>query len=222
MTTAIIVAAGKSERMGAGVDKAFLPLCSKPVLAWSLLAFERSPDINRIVLVVRKEQIVAAEALTKMFGISKLIKIVAGGKTRSDSVMAGLQQCDIDTKTVVVHDGARPLVSKNVIAQVVAASRKGPVAVGHRVIDALKRVEKGTTIQESVSREKLWAVQTPQAFPFPVLYSSYKALDSKESFADDCQVVEKAGHQVKIVESTEPNFKITVASDLQLVSYFLK
>ena len=222
MTTVIIVAAGKSERMGAGVDKAFLPLCNKPVLAWSLLAFERSPDINRIVLVVRKDQIVAAEALAKMFGISKLAKIVPGGKTRSDSVMAGLSVCDIDTKTVVVHDGARPLVSKNVISAVVAAGRKGPATVGQRVVDAIKRVEKGVTIAESVSKDKLWAVQTPQAFPISVLRSSYKALDPKQSCADDCEVVEKSGHQVKIVESTEPNFKITVASDLHLVSYFLK
>ena len=113
MKTAIIVAAGKSERMGANVDKAFLSLVDKPVVAWSLLAFERCPDIDRIVLVVRKEQQLAAKAVAKMFGISKLDKVVAGGKTRAESVAAGFAACDVDTRTVVVHDGARPLVMMN-------------------------------------------------------------------------------------------------------------
>ena len=221
MTTAIIVAAGKSERMGNGVDKAFLPLCSKPVLAWSLLAFERSPEIDRIVLVVRKDQLVAAQALAKMFGIAKLKGIVPGGKTRSESVQAGLAQCDIDTKTVVVHDGARPLVSRRTIAAVVEAAAKGPAVAGIRVTDALKRVEKGMTISGSVERDKVWAVQTPQAFPVGVLRDAYKAA-GKADFADDSEVVEKAGGQVKVVECVDPNFKITVASDLQLAAYFLK
>ena len=221
MTTAIIVAAGKSERMGSGVDKAFLPLCSKPVLAWSLLAFERSPEIDRIVLVVRKDQLVAAQALAKMFGIAKLKGIVPGGKTRAESVQAGLAQCDIDTKTVVVHDGARPLVSRRTIAAVVEAAAKGPAVAGIRVTDALKRVEKGMTISGSVERDKVWAVQTPQAFPVGVLRDAYKAA-GKADFADDSEVVEKAGGQVKVVECVDPNFKITVASDLQLAAYFLK
>ena len=119
MTTAIIVAAGKSERMGAGTDKAFLSLGNKPVVAWSLLAFERCPDVDRIVLVVRKEQQVAAKAVARMFGISKLIAIVPGGNKRQESVQAGLAACDVDTRQVVVHDGARPCVTPDVISEVV-------------------------------------------------------------------------------------------------------
>ena len=222
MTTAIIAAAGKSERMGSGVDKAFLPLCNKPVLAWSLLAFERSPDIDAIVLVVRKDQIVAAQALAKMFGIAKLKSIVPGGKTRSESVQVGLAECDIDTKTVVVHDGARPLVSRKTIAAVVAAAQKGPVAAGVRVTDALKRVDnKGMAISSSVDRDRVWAVQTPQAFPVEVLREAYKKA-GKADFADDCEVLEKASVQARVVECTDPNFKITTAADLQLAAYFLK
>ena len=221
MTTAVIVAAGKSERMGNGVDKAFLPLCNKPVLAWSLLAFERSPDIDTIVLVVRKDQLVAAQALAKMFGIAKLRGIVPGGKTRSESVQAGLAECDIDTNIVVVHDGARPLVSRKTISAVVEAAAKGPAAAAVRVTDALKRVDKGMAIAGSVDRDKVWAVQTPQAFPTEVLREAYKKA-GKADFADDCEVLEKAGVQVKVVECVDPNFKITVASDLQLAAYFLK
>lgn len=106
MTTAIILAAGKSERMGSGVDKAFLSLVNKPVVAWSLIAFERCPNIDRIVLVVRKDQMLASQAVVKMFGISKIDKIVAGGARRQESVLAGLAACDVDTRYVVIHDGA--------------------------------------------------------------------------------------------------------------------
>ena len=147
MTTAIIVAAGKSERMGAGTDKAFLSLVNKPVVAWSLLAFERCADIDRIVLVVRKDQQVAAKAVAKMFGISKLDKIVPGGSKRQESVQAGLAVCDIDTRYVVVHDGARPCITSEVIAEVVKLVRRVPaVTVGRRMTDTVKRVEKGATI----------------------------------------------------------------------------
>ena len=108
MVTAIVVAAGKSERMGTGTDKAFLNLGPKPVLAWSLLAFERCTDVDQIVVVVRKDQIVATKALVRMFGISKIRTVVAGGQKRQDSVMNGLKEVDSDTRIVVVHDGARP------------------------------------------------------------------------------------------------------------------
>ena len=173
------------------------------------------------MLVVRKDQLVAAQALAKMFGIAKLRSIVPGGKTRAESVQAGLAECDIDTHMVVVHDGARPLVSRKTIAAVVEAAGKGPATAAVRVTDALKRVDKGMAISGSVDRDKIWAVQTPQAFPVEVLREAYKKA-GKADFADDCEVVEKAGIQARVVECTDPNFKITTAADLQLAAYFLK
>ena len=124
MVTAIIVAAGKSERMGAGTDKAFLNLGPKPVVAWSLLAFERCADVDQIVLVVRKDQLIAAKAVVRMFGISKVRAVVAGGAKRQDSVMNGLKELDVDTRFVVVHDGARPCVRPETISEVVKLSRR--------------------------------------------------------------------------------------------------
>ena len=222
MTTAIIVAAGKSERMGNGTDKAFLSLGNKPVVAWSLLAFERCPAVDRIVLVVRKDQQVAAKAVCQMFGISKLAKIVPGGNRRQESVAAGLAACDIDTRTVVIHDGARPLVSSEVIAEVVKlGARTGAATAGRRVTDTVKRVEKGTTVAGTEDREKLWQVQTPQAFQFRVLRDAYRAL-GKNEVTDDCSAVELAGGTVKIFETRQPNFKITTVEDLQLASALLK
>ena len=222
MTTAIIVAAGKSERMGANTDKAFLSLVNKPVVAWSLLAFERCPDIDRIVLVVRKEQLLASKAVAQMFGISKLDKIVAGGSKRQESVQIGLAACDIDTRYVVIHDGARPCVTSDVVSEVVKAVKRTPaVTVGRRMTDTVKRVEKGSTVSGTEDRSKLWAVQTPQAFQLRTLRDAYRKL-GKAEVTDDCQAVELAGEQVKIVESLKPNFKITTVEDLQIAGALLK
>lgn len=222
MTTAIIVAAGKSERMGPGTDKAFLSLVNKPVVAWSLMAFEKCPDVDRIVLVVRKDQQLAAKAVCQMFGISKLDKIVAGGNKRQDSVLAGFAACDLDTRTVVIHDGARPLVTSGMISEVVKlGARTGGATVGRRMIDTVKVVEKGTTVDRTESREKLWQVQTPQAFQFRVLRDAYKAL-GKNEVTDDCQAVELNGGTVKIFESNRLNLKITTPEDLQVAAALLK
>ena len=221
MTTAIIVAAGKSERMGAGTDKAFLSLGNKPVVAWSLLAFERCADVDRIVLVVRKEQQLAAKAVARMFGISKLVAVVPGGNKRQESVQAGLAACDADTRFVVVHDGARPCVTPDVVSEVVKlAKRVGAATVGHRITDTVKRVEKGTAVSGTEDREKLWAVQTPQAFHFRILANAYKNL-GKNDVTDDCQAVELSGETVRIFENRAPNFKITTVEDLQIASALL-
>ena len=222
MTTAIILAAGKSERMGSGVDKAFLSLVNKPVVAWSLLAFERCADVDRIVLVVRKDQVMASKAVAKMFGISKIAKILPGGTKRQESVAAGLAACDVDTRYVVVHDGARPMVTPELISEVVKQVKKSPaVTVGRPMTDTVKRCEKGAVVTETVDREKLWTVQTPQAFQVKEIRAAYKALGSKE-VTDDCRAIELNGGTVKIIENLKPNFKITTVEDLQLAGLLLK
>ena len=208
--------------MGSGVDKAFLSLVNKPVVAWSLLAFERCADIDRIVLVVRKDQLIASKAVVKMFGISKLDKIVAGGSKRQESVAAGLAACDLDTRYVVIHDGARPMVTPDLISEVVGQVKKVPaVTVGRPMTDTVKLCEKGTTVTKSVEREKLWTVQTPQAFQVKELRAAHKALKAQE-VTDDCMAIELNGGTVKIVENLKPNFKITTVEDLQLVGALLK
>ena len=222
MTTAIILAAGKSERMGGGVDKAFLSLVDKPVVAWSLMAFEKCADIDRIVLVVRKEQLIASKAVVKMFGISKIDKIVAGGGKRQESVDAGLKACDLDTRYVVVHDAARPLVTPALISEVVAAVKRAPaVTVGRPVTDTLKLCEKGAVVTKTVDRDKLWAVQTPQAFQVKELRAAYRAL-GKAEVSDDCMAVELNGGAVRIVENRRPNFKVTYPEDLELAGKLLR
>lgn len=224
MVTAIIVAAGKSERMGGGADKAFLSLGSKPVVAWSLLAFEKNADIDSIILVVRKDQVTAAKAVARMFGISKLAKIVAGGARRQDSVQAGLKEVDSDTRIVAVHDGARPCVSQEVISDVIKSAKRGAASVtGCRMRDTVKIVEKGSTVSQTVDRSKYWAVQTPQAFPYSMLRKAYAAVEAEQKeVLDDAQAVEAMGESVKICESNKLNIKITTPEDLQIAAAILK
>lgn len=220
MTTAIIVAAGKSERMGAGTDKAFLSLGSKPVVAYSLLAFERCPEIDSIVLVVRKDQMVAAKAVARLYGISKLFKIVSGGARRQDSVKSGLDALDSNTHYVAIHDGARPCISSDTIAETVRMAKKsGPIAIGRRMVDTVKLCNKAPIVSETIDRSKLWQVQTPQVFPIDALKKAYKNLADKNLTAtDDAQAVELAGGTVRIYESNKPNIKITTVEDLLLAS----
>ncbi len=224
MVTAIIVAAGKSERMGGGADKAFLSLGSRPVVAWSLMAFEKNADVDSIVLVVRKDQVTAAKAVAKMFGISKLSKVVAGGARRQDSVQAGLREVDSDTRVVAVHDGARPCVTQEVISEVIRSAKRGAASVtGCRIRDTVKVVEKGTAVSQTVDRSKYWAVQTPQAFPYSMLRKAYAAVEAEQKeVLDDAQAVESVGEAVKICESDVLNIKITTSEDLQVAAAILK
>jgi len=222
MTTAIILAAGKSERMGSGTDKAFLSLVNKPVVAWSLLAFERSAAIDAIVLVVRKDQQLAAKAVARMFGISKLDKVVVGGARRQDSVKAALAVLDVDTRAVVIHDAARPCVKTETIDETVKALKRYPaVTVGRKTSDTIKRVGKGGAVTGTPDRNELWLVQTPQAFQLKTLKAAYAALGDQE-ITDDCQAVEALGENVRVIENLQPNFKITVVEDLQVASALLK
>ena len=220
MVTAIIVAAGKSERMGGGVDKAFLNLGSRPVVAWSLLAFEKNTDIDSIILVVRKDQLTAAKAVARMFGISKLSKIVPGGTRRQDSVQAALKEVDSDTRIVVIHDGARPCVKPETISETVKiAKRTGAAVVGCHIWDTVKFVEKGTTVTRTEDRAKLWAVQTPQAFSASLIRRAYaEVVKRKAEVTDDASAVELIGEPVKIFESNVPNLKITTVEDLRVAA----
>lgn len=220
MNSAIIVAAGKSERMGPNIDKAFLSLGSKPVIAWSLLAFERCPDIDQIVLVIRKEQIQSAKGLATMFGISKLRCVIPGAGKRQDSVQCGLKEVDPDTRIVVVHDGARPCVTAELISETIkCAKRYGCAVAASHIWDTVKYVEKGMAVHHTIDREKLWAVATPQAFELSLLTRAYKAVnEQKATVTDDSTAVELIGEPVRLIEWKRPNIKITTAEDIPLAA----
>lgn len=224
MNSAIIVAAGKSERMGTGTDKAFLSLGSRPLMAWSLLAFEQCPDIDQIVLVVRKERVQAARGVAQMFGISKLRQIVAGGTKRQDSVRHGLKELDPDTRLVVVHDGARPCITSELIAETLQSARKnGSGVAACRVVDTIKHVERGAIVDHTLNRDKLWAVQTPQSFKADLLLRAYAKVEEKNAtVTDEAAAVELLGEPVRLVEWPRLNIKITVPEDLTVAAALLR
>jgi len=224
MNTAIIVAAGKSERMGSNTDKAFLNLGARPVIAWSLLAFEQCQEIDQIILVVRKDQVLAAKSVNQMFGISKIRIIVAGGGRRQDSVLNGMKEMDPETRVVIVHDGARPCVTPELIAETIkSAKRNGCGVAASRVWDTVKYVERGMTVDHTVDRTKLWCVQTPQAFNAELLRRAYRAVEEqKVTVTDEAGAVELIGEPVRLVEWLRPNIKITTAEDLPLAAAAMK
>jgi len=224
MNSAIIVAAGKSERMGVETDKAFLSLGPRPVLAWSLLAMEQCPDIDQIVLVVRKDRIPAARGMVQMFGISKIRAVVAGGARRQDSVWNGLEALDPDTRIVAVHDGARPCLSSDLVSETIrSAKRFGSGVAASRMVDTIKLVERGTTVERTLDRDKLWAVQTPQTFKIEILRKAYVALKKNDSLVtDEAAAVELLGEPVRLVEWAKPNPKITTAEDLPVAAALLR
>jgi 2-C-methyl-D-erythritol 4-phosphate cytidylyltransferase len=224
MISAIIVAAGRSERMGANSDKAFLSLGQRPVIAWSLLAFEKCQEIDRIVLVVRKEQMVASKSVVQMFGLSKVQAVVAGGARRQDSVANGLAAVDPDTRIVVIHDAARPCVTPELIAATIESARSnGSGVAANRITDTVKFVKRGALVDHTVDRTKLWAVQTPQAFSFELLRKAYAHVSEQDTIVtDEASAVEGLGESVRLVEWPKPNIKITTVEDLAVAAALLK
>lgn len=224
MIFGIIVAAGKSERMGLDVDKAFLSLGTRPVLAYSLLAFEQCPMIDGVILVVRKDRLESARGLAKIFGCDKVRKIVAGGTSRQSSVMIGLAELGDDVRTVVVHDGARPCVTSDLICETIkSAKRHGSGVAAVKITDTIKEVDRGMVVARTVDRTKLWAVQTPQAFKVELLSRAYANVKKKKlTITDESSSIEALGEDVHLVPAPLSNIKITTPEDLALAGTILK
>src|SRR5690349_22519285 len=214
---AILVAAGRGERLGLDQPKAFAKLGEDPLLAEPLRRLEESGWVDAIVLVVPAGWEEPAILLAEELGCGKVSACVAGGEARADSVRAGLGEVPADAVAVLVHDAARPLVSDEVIERVLAPLSEGwdGVVPGLPVGDTLKRVGSDGGVQETVSRDGLWAVQTPQAFAADVL----RRAQTSGGEATDCAgLVEAAGGRVKVVEGDPRLLKVTSAADLETVA----
>ncbi len=219
--TAIIVAAGRSERFGGELPKVFLPVAGKPVLAWTIGRFEDSGCISDIVLVVAEEYMERAADLVSDAGAAKVRRIVSGGQTRADSVRLGLQSLSHSTELVAIHDGARPLTSVDDIAAVVAAGkRSGAAILASRCTDALKVVRDGV-IEKTLSKELHYLAQTPQVFTYELIRLAHERTSVNAPAADDAVLVEQSGTQVTVIEPRSPNPKITFGYDLLLIETLL-
>lgn len=224
MIFGIIVAAGKSERMGSDVDKAFLSLGTRPVLAYSLLAFEQCPLIDGVILVVRKDRLDSARGLAQIFGCAKVRAVVVGGTTRQASVMNGMEQLGEDVRIVAVHDGARPCVTPELIAETIrSAKRCGSGVAAVKITDTIKEVDRGMIVSRTVDRAKLWAVQTPQTFRVDLLLKACQNAAKKNlSVTDEASAVEAIGEPVHLVPASWSNIKVTAPVDLSLAASLLK
>ena len=220
--SAIIVAAGSSRRMG--FDKLEALLCGESVLTRSLTAFQNCPDVSEIIVVTSPAKMEAVRNAVDRLKLSKFAGAVEGGAERHLSVHAGLEQMNSDCDLVAVHDAARPLVSPNAISQCAAAAAdSGAASLAHRIADTLKRANASGEVSQSVSRDDLWAMETPQIFRVALLREAYRAvLERGDTVTDEVSALEVIGHPVKLVENAEPNFKITVPADLALAEALLK
>lgn len=217
---AVIVAAGSASRMK-GIDKILTPLAGEPVLSRTLAAFQECDAVAEMVIVTRPDLILAVTDLSKAF--PKVRAVVAGGKTRQASVAAGLGALSDDCSLAAIQDGARPLVTWQLIDRTVrAANTYGAAAPAIPVKDTIKTV-KGGLVESTPDRAFLYAVQTPQVFDTDLLKAALrKAQAQGTAVTDDCSAVENLGMKVKIVEGEERNIKITTPLDLKIAEAILE
>ncbi|MDX6441399.1 MAG: 2-C-methyl-D-erythritol 4-phosphate cytidylyltransferase [Gaiellaceae bacterium] len=217
---AILVAAGRGERLGLDHPKAFAKLGEDPLLAEPLRRLEDSDWIDGIVVVAPPEWEEPAILLAEELGCGKAVACVAGGATRAESVRAGLAEVPADALVILVHDAARPLITDEVIERVLAPLSEGwdGVVPGLPVSDTLKRVRPDGAVEETVPRDSLYAVQTPQAF----LADVFRRAVARGAEATDCAgLVEAAGGRVKVVEGDPRLLKVTTADDLAKIAAWL-
>ena len=215
-TSAIIAAAGMSERFGGDVTKQMTSLCGAPLLAHTLRAYEEADCIHEIILVAKPNEIPAWEVLIKEQGITKVSKIVEGGYTRQDSVLNGLDAIHEKSKFVAIADGARCLITPEQIRLVCrAAYRYKAATAAHRSTDTVKIADKKGFIDSTADRETVWLAQTPQVFKTKLYRAAaYTALKKNLQATDDNFLVENVGHPIRLVECGAQNIKVTTRDDL--------
>lgn len=219
---AILVAAGRGERMGAGRPKAFLPIGGQPILLRAVLAFEAASSVDAIVAVVPEAQIVEARGMLSV--ATKVHAVVAGGGRRQDSVLQGMKQApDGFEGVVLVHDAARPFVEPLLIDAVARAARENGAALPVLgLVDTVKRVHEGNVV-ETLDRDKLAAAQTPQGFRFPLLARAYEeAFRERVTLTDEAMAVERLGEVVVAVPGSLRNRKITTPDDVAWAEELLR
>ena len=216
----VIVAAGSATRMG-GIDKVMATLGGEPMIARTVRAFQNCDAISEIVIVTRENLILPITGLCK--DMPKVTAVVTGGKSRQESVHLGLNALSDKVKLAAVHDGARPLITWQVIDRVVrAANTYGAAAPAIPVKDTIKVVE-GRVVKNTPDRASLFAVQTPQVFDFDLLRGALKKAELEgAALTDDCSAVERMGMAVKIVEGDERNLKVTTPMDLKIAELLLE
>ena len=220
--SAVVVAAGSSQRMGS--DKLLHNLGIMPVLARTLLVFQDCELVDEIVVVTRMEKLEEVAELCKRYRIEKASKVICGGATRMESALDGVSEVKKKAKLIAIHDGARPLVSVELIENTVRAAAKYKAAVpAIKSVDTLKLAEDGDTVTGSLDRELVLRVQTPQVFDADLIKGALTfAAEKKLPLTDDCSAVELMGVKARIVPGEEDNIKLTTPRDMLFAAAILK
>jgi len=223
MISAIIVAAGRGTRMGPNIDKLFVEIAGRPVVAHTWAKFDSARCIDEIIIVARTGLAPAFHEMAQQFRFTKPHRVVQGGAERQDSVWNGLEAISTIEGMVAIHDGARPCVEHELIERTICAAREiGAAVAARRVTDTIKESSDGSTISRTVDRSRLWSVQTPQAFRVAIVRQAISAArDRGLNLTDDTAACELIGQPVRLVESAQPNPKVTLACDLTLVEALL-
>jgi 2-C-methyl-D-erythritol 4-phosphate cytidylyltransferase len=221
-TAAIIVAGGKGLRFGGRVRKQYLLLKRRPIVWWSLAAFEKSPSIHSIILVVPAEDVRRVRERSRRWKFKKLSVVTTGGATRAESVRRGLLVIPKNCRYVAVHDAVRPLVTPRVIEDVVRAARQFEAALAACLSkDTVKLANGNRVVRSSPPRETVWLAQTPQIFERRLLLKAHEK-GRAQLVTDDSQLVERLGVHVRLVESPSENIKVTVPADIILARHILE
>ena len=219
---AIVAAAGASRRMG-GRDELMEPLGDRPVLAYVLTALQQAKSIREIVVATREETLLAVSDLCRAYGIDKCTKVIRGGESRTQSVLLAALETSPESELLAVQDGARPLVTPDLIDAVVAAAvRFDAAAPAVPLKDTVKTVEADGVVVQTLDRTALRAVQTPQVFQADLLKAALQsALEAGETLTDDCAAVERLGKVVYLIDGDDENLKITTPMDLVVAEAIL-
>lgn len=219
---AIIVAAGSFTRME-GVNKQLAEISGIPVIIRTLMAFENSDFISSIILVVRADDVFSMQLLTEKYGITKLTDIVCGGNCRQESVVKGLSRVSVTAEKVLIHDGARPLVDGETIERVVKGLESFPaVTCAVPIVDTVKRVDGKGQVLETLNRDGLVSVQTPQGVRVKDYKSALQKAEDLSAFTDDMSIMENAGFKVLTVMGSRDNIKITTRRDISFAECLLE
>lgn len=212
--SAVIVAAGNSQRMGK--DKILMPINGKPVIAYTLEAFQRSEYIDEIVVVTKLSNLPAVADICNEYGITKTSKVVCGGNCRLESSIAGAAAVSDEATLIAIHDGARPFVSVNVIERCVcAAEADGAAAPAISATDTVRILNKKGAVTSTPDRDLVALIQTPQVFSAEIIKNALaKALERKLAITDDCSAVEALGGKITVVDGDIDNIKLTTARDI--------
>lgn len=224
MNSVIIVSAGRGSRMKADINKQFLKIGEKEVIAHTIDKFYNNKNIREIIIVVREdEKNFFQKNIIDKYGY-KNIKIAFGGKERQDSVYNGLKELDKNCEIVLIHDGARPFITDKIIDKSIECARRyNSAIVGVPVKDTIKVVNEDNDVCDTPNRNRLWAIQTPQVFDYSLIMKAHKKAKEDEYYGtDDSMLMEYLGYNVKVVEGSYDNIKITTPEDLKIAEEILR